>query len=110
MEQHPEFLEHKSFEKFLAEEDLSSLTISGGSGLFRLGNSMNHSCCPNVVVATCFKDHRIKVIALRTISKGEQLCFSYIDETQPFCARQKELKEKYLFDCTCNKCQLHRNQ
>jgi SET domain-containing protein len=65
---------------------------------------MNHSCDPNTVITSPFNDYRIKAIALRHIEKGEELCFSYIDETQPFHIRQKELKEKYLFACVCTKC------
>jgi hypothetical protein len=122
LEGHQQELGGKTFGEFLSQEEkfLTSLTTSGGSGLFHLGrrnfceisrnsqcfigNSMNHSCDPNVIIATCFNDHKIKVIALREIMKGEELCFSYIDETQSLEIRKKELQEKYLFQCKCRKC------
>eukprot|EP01117_Protostelium_nocturnum_P017830 TRINITY_DN732_c0_g1_i4.p1 TRINITY_DN732_c0_g1~~TRINITY_DN732_c0_g1_i4.p1 ORF type:complete len:205 (+),score=0.42 TRINITY_DN732_c0_g1_i4:640-1254(+) len=83
---------------------LEGLLPTGGSGLFLIGNSMNHSCRPNCVVASSFPDHHIKVIALREIKKGEQLCFSYIDEEQPCSSRQQQLWDRYLFHCKCHKC------
>ncbi len=35
-------------------------TYSGGSGLFQMANSMNHSCEPNVIVMSCYPDYRIR--------------------------------------------------
>lgn len=96
----------KPFIEFVQSDTqfLNTLTINGGSALFRLGNSMNHSCNPNVIITTPFNDHRIKVMALRDIKRGEELCFSYIDESQPLLQRQSELLQKYLFTCKCEKC------
>lgn len=102
----------KDFGQFLSSEEslLSGLTTEGGSGLFLLANAMNHSCEPNVVVMTPFPDYRIKIVALRDIQQDEELTFSYIDESQSYSIRQKELTGKYLFQCECSKCKLEMNQ
>lgn len=42
--------------------------------------------------------------ATRSIKKGEELCISYIDATQPFLDRQKHLQEVYGFKCACSAC------
>lgn len=65
---------------------------------------MNHSCRPNCVVMTSSSDFHIRLVALRKIHKGEELTFSYIDESQPFMIRQKQLMERYLFRCKCERC------
>jgi hypothetical protein len=103
-----EITKGREFIEFIQEEDklLSKLLSWGGSGLFRIGNTMNHSCNPNTVIASCYPDYRIKAIALRSIKKGEELHFSYIDETQPFAVRQQKLREQYLFTCQCEKCKV----
>jgi SET and MYND domain-containing protein len=63
---------------------------------------LNHSCDPNAVVG--FDQGTIFVKALRPIKDGEQISISYIDNTNPFAVRQKELLDRYFFNCTCSKC------
>ncbi|KAL1957992.1 hypothetical protein VTO42DRAFT_5204 [Malbranchea cinnamomea] len=63
---------------------------------------INHSCDPNAVVG--FDQGRIFIKALREIKSGEQVFISYVDNTNPFELRQKELLERYFFECTCPKC------
>lgn len=41
------------------------------------------------------------------IFAGEEICISYLDDcmlSRSRHSRQKELKENYLFNCTCRKC------
>jgi hypothetical protein len=97
---------YSSFEDFLEKKAdfLKHLEPRAGSGLFVLGNSMNHSCRPNCVIMSSFSDFEIRVVALRKIHKDEELTFSYIDESQPFHSRQQQLMERYLFRCTCERC------
>ncbi|MCL7021521.1 hypothetical protein MKW94_016565 [Papaver nudicaule] len=76
-----------------------------GSAFFPLQSCMNHSCCPN---AKAFKreedkDGQATIIALRPISKGEEVTISYIDEDLPFEERQALLAD-YGFRCKCKKC------
>jgi SET domain-containing protein len=66
---------------------------------------MNHSCCPN---AKAFKreedrDGQAVIIALRRISKNEEVTISYIDEELPYKERQALLAD-YGFSCKCSKC------
>ena len=42
--------------------------------------------------------------ALRDIEHGEQVFISYVDNTNPYARRQKELAERYFFKCDCDKC------
>lgn len=65
---------------------------------------INHSCDPNAVVG--FDEGRIYVKALKEIKEGEQIFISYVDNTNQFELRQKELLERYFFKCNCSKCAL----
>lgn len=43
---------------------------------------------------------------------GEEICISYLDDcmlSRSRHSRQKELKENYLFNCTCTKCDAQKN-
>ncbi|XP_042483168.1 histone-lysine N-methyltransferase ATXR2 [Macadamia integrifolia] len=76
-----------------------------GTAFFPIQSCMNHSCCPN---AKAFKreedrDGQATIIALRPISKGEEITISYIDEDLPFKERQGLLAD-YGFRCRCPKC------
>lgn len=40
--------------------------------------------------------------------KGEEICISYLDDcllSRSRHSRQKELRENYLFNCSCQKCE-----
>ncbi|KFK39502.1 hypothetical protein AALP_AA3G252100 [Arabis alpina] len=76
-----------------------------GTAFFPLQSCMNHSCCPN---AKAFKrevdrDGQAVIIALRRISKNEEVTISYIDEELPYKERQALLAD-YGFSCKCPKC------
>eukprot|EP00123_Amoebidium_parasiticum_P015120 comp22796_c1_seq1/m.35727 comp22796_c1_seq1/g.35727 ORF comp22796_c1_seq1/g.35727 comp22796_c1_seq1/m.35727 type:complete len:416 (-) comp22796_c1_seq1:115-1362(-) len=76
-----------------------------GNGLYRLQACLNHSCRPNVALlkGEDDQDGSVVVRALRHIQPGEELCISYIEESEPLAARRQALRE-YLFDCRCEKC------
>ncbi|KAK2738631.1 hypothetical protein FQN57_006949 [Myotisia sp. PD_48] len=67
----------------------------------------NHSCDPNAVVG--FDAGAVILRAVRNIEKDEQVYISYVDSTNPFETRQKELSERYFFQCKCSKCLLKGN-
>ncbi|CAO2036612.1 unnamed protein product, partial [Urochloa humidicola] len=80
-----------------------------GTAFFPLQSCMNHSCCPN---AKAFKrdedkDGHAVILALRPISKGEEITISYIDEDLSYEERQEQLAD-YGFTCACSKCQEER--
>jgi len=62
----------------------------------------NHSCSPNAVVM--FDGRSVALRALEPVSKGEQLFISYITATEDRLSRQTTLKQRYFFDCHCEKC------
>lgn len=101
-------------EKRTAEEITQSLLDALGDGysvccqgtaFYPLQSCMNHSCCPN---ARAFKreqdkDGQATIVALRSISEGEEITISYIEEDLPFEERQALLAD-YGFRCRCAKC------
>src|ERR1700716_1161916 len=64
---------------------------------------MNHSCDYNAVVG--FEGDQLFVKPVRPIKKDEQILISYIDATNPRDIRRSDLRERYLFDCNCTKCE-----
>lgn len=93
-----------------------------GCVLHPLASMVNHSCEPNAMVrydlvpSTLPESNGIRpqlgsisIQALRHISKDEQITISYVDPTFPYAMRQKELRNKYFFDCKCVVCQQKEN-
>ena len=77
-----------------------------GTSLYTHVCTMNHSCDPNVeVIYRTPSSGRLQatVVALRDLSPGEELFFSYIDLELGLEGRQTALKD-YGFACTCKKC------
>lgn len=50
---------------------------------------------------------RIELRALGKIPEGEELTVSYVDFLNLSADRQKKLKERFYFDCTCQHCSQH---
>ncbi|XP_050208401.1 histone-lysine N-methyltransferase ATXR2 [Mercurialis annua] len=76
-----------------------------GTAFYPLQSCMNHSCHPN---AKAFKreedrDGQATIIALRPISKGDEVTISYIEEEVPLEERQALLAD-YGFKCRCARC------
>ncbi|KAF2636388.1 SET domain-containing protein [Massarina eburnea CBS 473.64] len=63
---------------------------------------LNHSCEPNACLV--MDGPVIRLVALDSINKDEEIYISYIDPTNPSTRRQNELKERWFFDCKCTKC------
>lgn len=89
--------------EFVQSEWMRMLTIHG-TGLFMIGNSINHSCIPNVASASCTNDNTLSLVSLRPIKSGEELLISYIDETLSYEERKQKLMQYYQFECDCPKC------
>ncbi|KAK7542872.1 uncharacterized protein J3D65DRAFT_615241 [Phyllosticta citribraziliensis] len=87
----------------------NSLTITTaalypiGVGVDPFASCANHSCEPNAFVV--LEGTKLCYRALRPISKDEEISMSYVDDKCPFFQRQKELRDRYYFDCKCSKCQ-----
>ncbi|KAK4486856.1 hypothetical protein RD792_006164, partial [Penstemon davidsonii] len=92
----------KSFLDALGEDYAISCE---GTAFYPLQSCMNHSCIPN---AKAFKreedkDGQATIIALKPISKGEEITISYIDEELSYEERQESLAD-YGFRCECPRC------
>ncbi len=90
-------------EVLLQHEYMTSKSVAG-TGLFALTNTMNHCCEPNVAIVSSHDSFRLKLVAIRSVRRGEELLISYIDETAPREARQRALQSLYMFNCMCKKC------
>lgn len=73
-----------------------------GMCLDLLVSCINHSCDPNVFLV--MDGRTISARCLRKIEEGDELTISYVENTNPTTIRQKELKQKFFFDCRCAKC------
>ncbi|XP_038589634.1 histone-lysine N-methyltransferase Smyd1-like [Micropterus salmoides] len=89
-----------------------------GVGLFPNLCLVNHDCWPNCTVilnhgnqsavSSALHSHRrIELRALGKIPEGEELSVSYVDFLNLSADRQKKLKERFHFECTCDHCSQH---
>ena len=68
---------------------------------------LNHSCAPNAVLGKVPESAKgMEVIALRDISKGEEITQCYIRGLPKYnqSEMRKRLKEEFQFDCECTVC------
>jgi len=70
---------------------------------FPVGSLFNHSCRPNATLY--YHEGRQIVRAMRDIARGEEVTITYTDVMNARTTRQKLLKEKYKFECRCERCQ-----
>ncbi|KAK8549101.1 hypothetical protein V6N13_054146 [Hibiscus sabdariffa] len=73
-----------------------------GTGLYPVISIINHSCLPNAVLV--FEGRWAVVRAVQHIPKYSEVSISYVETAASTVARQKTLKEQYLFTCTCARC------
>ncbi|XP_044190359.1 histone-lysine N-methyltransferase SMYD1a [Thunnus albacares] len=89
-----------------------------GVGLFPNLCLVNHDCWPNCTIilnhgdqtalsSALHSQRRIELRALEKIPDGEELTVSYVDFLNLSADRQKKLKERFYFDCTCEHCSQH---
>ncbi|KAI3629590.1 hypothetical protein MIR68_012412 [Amoeboaphelidium protococcarum] len=64
----------------LIEEVSGEFTRVEGSGLYLMHSKLNHSCVPNAQVLFTENNSNLRVVALRDIAAGEEICISYIDD------------------------------
>ncbi|RDL38590.1 SET protein [Venustampulla echinocandica] len=62
----------------------------------------NHSCMPNGFIM--FDGRCVSIIALNPIKKDDNIFITYVDPTQSRDTRRAELRNRYFFDCNCEKC------
>jgi hypothetical protein len=67
---------------------------------------MYHSCSPVAALRWDPKTLTMTLYAVRNVDKGEEITISYIDPLHPLAERQRILRQKYGFTCSCAKCSL----
>jgi hypothetical protein len=95
-------------EQIADEYELDSLFPAlDGTAIFSDVCTMNHSCCApcriEYVGGSAGQPLKAAVVASEDIHPGQELLFSYIDETMHTDDRRKAL-EDYGFVCKCSKC------
>ncbi|GAA5910028.1 uncharacterized protein JCM6883_000528 [Sporobolomyces salmoneus] len=109
----------------------NSFSLTSPTDLTNIGVSIspltalfNHSCRPNSVVVfpifpspSCSSSKpnpsssyppttkNMRVVAIRPIKPGEEVLTSYVDLASPKETRQRELLERYKFECRCEECE-----
>ncbi|KAN0047607.1 hypothetical protein ACTA71_001990 [Dictyostelium dimigraforme] len=99
-----EVIEIDSIGDFLEKNKVPTISIKG-VGLYRVINSINHSCEPNVFCSFSKNNHSMTIYPSKIpLKKGQEINISYINEDLSFNQRHKLLKENYSFNCNCKKC------
>ncbi|KAL4914717.1 hypothetical protein BDW62DRAFT_189911 [Aspergillus aurantiobrunneus] len=101
-------MEEEVISAFGAKLDLNAFNLTNsvydriGLYLHPYAALINHKCGCNAVMG--FDGPELYIKAIRPIAKDEQVFISYVDATYPPSMRRKQMRERYFFDCFCNKC------
>lgn len=74
-----------------------------GEGTYPIAALFNHSCRPNAVIM--FEGALASIHAIEDIEPDTEITISYVDAAHSRSVRQRTLREKYFFDCPCERCQ-----
>ncbi|XP_014241295.1 SET and MYND domain-containing protein 5 [Cimex lectularius] len=89
------------------DEYVGTFLNTEGSGLYETQRCINHSCSPNAVVTFPYSNSTLLLQAKTNIEPGDEICISYLDDCQlerSRHSRNKDFRDYYLFECTCEKC------
>lgn len=70
---------------------------------------LNHSCCGNCAIVSRLcpgGPPTLRVVTLRRVCVGEELCHSYVPADTPVHERREKLLDRYGFECDCDLCQV----
>lgn len=106
------FLTHLIAEhSFILANNSFKLDVPGGVIGRKVGlvsSLFNHACAPNVFNATNIGGDLDIFISIRPIKKGDQVFIGYGYPLEDLTkVRHAQLKQKYNFDCKCDKCEPH---
>ena len=73
-----------------------------GVGIYDNACLINHSCVPNSVAI--FEGSKIQIRAIKEIAIDEEISISYIETLETIDSKQKELRQRYFFQCSCTLC------
>lgn len=79
-----------------------SLSLTSAPPLAPQLSLIGHSCLPSA--ATSFVGTTARAVAMRDISPGEEVLISYHLEPAPAADRRRVLRQRYNFDCGCERC------
>lgn len=106
-ESHKRFLMHLVLKHTIIESNSFAYTTNGRQQkmmMYAASSLFNHSCAPNLF--NSYADDQV-CTTIRPIKKGEQLFISYLNNDQPTSTRSDILRERFGFDCKCDKCKPH---
>lgn len=90
----------------MPEAEAGEMGVS--TGLWVRAARINHSCVPNTEKE--FVGDMMLVRAKRSISAGEEILHSYVDERSSYKARQEALVTTWGFECGCGLCERQRGR
>eukprot|EP00547_Thalassionema_nitzschioides_P002354 CAMPEP_0194199354 /NCGR_PEP_ID=MMETSP0156-20130528/407_1 /TAXON_ID=33649 /ORGANISM="Thalassionema nitzschioides, Strain L26-B" /LENGTH=314 /DNA_ID=CAMNT_0038924239 /DNA_START=865 /DNA_END=1809 /DNA_ORIENTATION=+ len=101
----PSFDVEKTLRTFQANNFgiLDALHNTIGQGVYPHAAILNHSCDPSCILRFIKSD--IEIVALRDITKGEELTHSYVDLVNHTITRHQHLSQLHGFVCSCKRCQ-----
>lgn len=70
--------------------------------MYQIPSLFNHSCVPNCVAI--FSGTKLLIHATEEIKKGDEFTISYTELLCPSYQRKEDLKNRYMFECSCSKC------
>lgn len=83
-----------------------------GAALYRYQSACNHSCEPNAEVTFPLNSDAAALRLLHDVVAGEEICISYLEECQrrrSRHSRRNQLRENYVFDCECARCETEKD-
>jgi hypothetical protein len=83
---------------------LGAAAVEGG--LFLQASRFNHACSHNAQNTWNTDTNQLTIHAFKDIEAGEEICISYLDGSENYRTRQRNLKDRFAFECSCNLCLL----
>ncbi|GMH82254.1 hypothetical protein TrST_g12526 [Triparma strigata] len=74
-------------------------------GLYSILCRINHSCFPNSIYSWRPDLQKHVLVAIQDITAGDEIFVSYIDVWFGRDERQRRLREGFMFDCKCARCE-----
>ena len=92
----------------------NAFAMSDSGGICFRGARFNHSCSPNARFTFNSRTGKLRIYALGTIRRGEEIFVGYVDYgligrrlyASPRQMRQAVLRTRYHFTCACSVCSL----